>query len=368
MEQNKFKSQEKGIPETMLSQYSIEYLGRATAWPKLYSILVFIVVGLIPFTSCKKEDEKIDEKYSFSTVELLKVGGQSPLWSPVGERIAYLMDGHLYVVNSDGSGNLLLTTEIYERMKWSPSGNELAYHTFREGPLAFYKIGVNGNNDVKLTGSGVSVMDMDFSWSPDGRKIAYGVSGTDKVDLYIMNNDGSGNHKLDIPVTVFSPSFTPSGNRIMFNSLVDDNTKRALFLVGTDGSNLQRLQIPDIIDLRYAEMNSDESKIYFSARKSDSDWDIYEVNPDGSNLKNLTNSVGNNSKPHISSDRRYIVFLSYRDQNDGLWLMRSDGSNASRISKGPYRFFTGSWSPDSRKLVFDDEVDGVQGIYVLTLK
>jgi TolB protein len=364
MEPKNYPRQEIESPETILSQYSIEYLRSTAPWLRFYCILLFLAVGLISFTSCKKDDDKIDEENSYGTVKLLKEGGRLPLWSPDGKRIAYMMNGALYVMNSDGSGNLLLTTEIYERMKWSPSGTELAYHAFRGGPLAIYKIGVDGNNEVKLTGSEVSIMDMDFSWSPDGGKIAYSISAP-KVDLYIMNNDGSGNHKVDIPIHVAYPSFTPGGNRIMFRSLIDNEVD--LFLVSTDGSNLQRLESPNI-GVGHAVMKGDESKIYFSGI-SGMNWDIYEVDPDGSNLKNLTNGVGNNHKPHISPDGKYIAFLSYRDDTDGLWIMHADGSNASRISKGEHRFSPGSWSPDSRKLVFEDTMDwDTFNIYVLTLK
>lgn len=356
--------------ETKSNQYSIEDL-KITV-PKLifFSVMGFFASVLIFFSSCKKDDKIIGGENPYGSVELLKEGGQRPLWSPDGEKIAYLVDWEkLYVMNTDGSDNQLLTSQISENFKWSPSGLVLAYHSYRAGPLAIYKIGVDGNNEVKLTGAGLSIMSSGFSWSPDGGKIAYGVSALNKVDLYIMNSDGSGNHKVDIPISVAFPSFTPSGNRIMFSSLVDDNTKRALFLVGTDGSNLQRLEIPDVIDVRNAVMKGDESKIYFSGVKTGSDWDIYEVDSDGANLNSLTNGVGNNKEPHISSDGKYIVFLSSRDQNDGLWLMNSDGSNPFRITKGAYyRSFPGSWSPDSQQLVFDDEVDGVAGIYVLTLK
>jgi Tol biopolymer transport system component len=369
MKQKNHPRQETGNPETMLSRYSIEYLKSTTAWPKLYNILVFIIVGLISFASCKKNDVKIDEEFGYGTIEPLKVDGQSPLWSPLGGRIAYLTDGGLYVINSDGSGNLLLTAEASSRMKWSPSGTELAYQAYRGGPLAIYKIGVDGNNDVKLTGSGFSVMEMDFSWSPDGEKIVYGVPGVPgKVDMYIMNKDGSDNQKIDIPLFVIDPKFTPGGNQILFSSFIEGNSKRALFLVGADGSNLQMLQTPDIVDILEFVMNRDGSKIYFSGRTSSNILDIYEINTDGSGLRNLTNGIGSNRKPVMSPDGRYIAFVSYRNDIDGLWIMHADGSNASRISKGTYHFFTGSWSPDSRKLVFDDEVDGVRGIYVLTLK
>ena len=361
MEQKNHNRQKTENSETTLSQYSIEYLRSTAPWLKFFSVLVFIAGGLIFFYACKEDEEIIDEENSYGTVILLKEGGQSPLWSPDGERIAYLMDGKLYVMKSDGSDNFLLTSQIYETMKWSPSGAELAYLDYRGGPSAIYKIGVDGNNEIKLTGAEVSAGY--FSWSPDGERIVYESSDI-KMDMYIVNKDGSGNHKVDIPISVFSPSFTPGGSRIMFNSIID--IERDLFLVGTDGSNLQRLESKNI-GVGHAEMKSDESKIYFSGM-SGMNWDIYEVNPDGSSLKNLTNGVGTNHKPHISPDGKFIVFLSYRDDIDGLWLMHADGSDPSRITKGAYRIIQGSWSPDSRKLAFDDEIDDVQGIYVLTLK
>lgn len=369
MEHKNYSGRETGSPETTLSQYLIAFFYSTAPFLKFYRMLILHVVVLLAFTSCNKDDDIIiDKEYSY-TVELLKSGGLSPFWSPswapAGEKIAYNMDGTLFVINSNGSDNRLLTT-VYERFIWSPSGTELAFLDNRGGPSAIYKIGVDGNNEVQLTDSGFTIMD--FSWSPNGAKIVYGVSGNDKIDMYIMNSDGSGNQKIDVPVTVFSPSFTPDGNRILFSSLVDDNTKRALFLVGTDGSNLQRLEIPTIIDLRGAGMKYDGSKIYFSGKTILPVWDIFEVNADGSGLRNLTKGAGNNHEPRISHDGKFISFLSYRDQNDGMWIMRSDGSYPSRITKGDYISYPGSWSPDSKKLIFGDEENGVQGIYVLTLK
>ena len=328
---------------------------------KTLKMLSFIFACVCIFSTCNKDEEIIVIDSSLGTIVLLKAGVDSPLWSPDGKRIAYLMDGKLYVMNSDGSDNLLLTSQIYETPKWSPTGKELAYRDFREG-FAIYKIGVNGNNEVKLTDPTVSPGY--FSWSADGERIVYESSGI-KLDMYIINKDGSGNHKVNIPINVSNPSFTPGGSKIIFRSGFD--SERDIYLVGTDGTNLQRIALDNIYE-EVMQMNSDESKIYFSGAIA-TKWDIYEVNPDGSNLKNLTNRVGINHNPNLSPNGKYIAFLSFRDDNDGLWLMHSDGSNLSRITIGAYQFFfPGSWSPDSQKLVFYDEIDGVQGIYVLTLK
>jgi TolB protein len=360
MEQKIHNRKESEISETTVRQYSNGYPGNTEPCFIFFSLIVFVASVFILLSACKKDEEIIDENNSIGNVALLKVGVLSPLWSPDGKKIAYLMDGKLYVMNIDGSGDLLLTSEINELPKWSPTGTELAYIDYREYP-AIYKIGVNGNNEVKLTSSAVSPFY--FSWSPDGERIVYESSGI-KQDMYIINKDGSGNHKVNIPINVSNPTFTPGGSKIMFRSGFD--MERDIYLVGTDGSNLQRIALDNIYE-EVMQMKSDESKIYFSGATA-INWGIYEVNPDGSNLKNLTNGVVTNHNPNLSPNGKYIAFLSYRDDNDGLWLMHSDGSNPSRITKGDYVFFSGSWSPDSRKLVFDDEIDGVQGIYVLTLK
>jgi Tol biopolymer transport system component len=373
MEQKKHTRREIGSPETTLSQYLITFLFSTAHLLKCYSILVLHAIVLIVFTSCIKDDDNIiDQEYSYGTVELLKSVGQSPIWSPLwapaGEKIAYNMDGNLFVMNSNGSDDRLLTS-LHFLFTWSPSATELAFLDYREIIPSIYKIGVDGNNKVRLTDPGFHLSPSDFSWSPDGAKIVYTDYGNDKIDMYIMNSDGSGNQKIDVPVSVWFPSFTPNGNRILFSSLLDDNTHMALFLVGTDGRNLKRLEIPPIrFDFSRAVMKHDESKIYFSGEMTRPASDIFEVNADGSGLRKLTKGVGSNSKVHLSPDGRYISFQGSKDDDGGICVMHADGSRLSVISKGEYISSPGSWSPDSKKLIFIDEVNGVKGIYVLTLK
>jgi hypothetical protein len=174
MEQKNQTRQEIENPETKSNQYSIEYLKIIAPRLIFFSVLGFVASVLIFFSACEKDEEIINEEYPYGTVVLLKEGGQSPLWSPDGERIAYLDDWEkLYVMNTDGSDNQLLTTQIAENFKWSPSGT-WSWHimTYRGGPLAIYKIGVDGNNEVKLTGPGLALWIWIFHGHPMVTKIA----------------------------------------------------------------------------------------------------------------------------------------------------------------------------------------------------
>ena len=61
--------------------------------------------------------------------------------------------------------------------------------------------------------------------------------------------------------------------------------------------------------------------------------DLFIVNPDGSDHKQLTTNALN-AHPYTSSDGRYIAFTSNRTGTPHIWRMDNDGSNAKQITDG----------------------------------
>src|SRR5215213_7476480 len=61
----------------------------------------------------------------------------------------------------------------------------------------------------------------------------------------------------------------------------------------------------------------------------DGNAEIYSMNADGSNLRNLTNNQASDTEPEISPDGTKIAFVSTRDGgilNPEIYVMNSDGS------------------------------------------
>ena len=125
-----------------------------------------------------------------------------PSWAPDGtNRIAYtytpLQSGehsHIWVINSDGTGNTQLTNAALDDFSpvWSPAGTRIAFSrasTVPGGQPDIFVMNEDGSNVVQLTTAGA---DQFPTWSPDGARIAFIRAG----QIFIMNADGFNQHNI----------------------------------------------------------------------------------------------------------------------------------------------------------------------------
>jgi TolB protein len=82
------------------------------------------------------------------------------------------------------------------------------------------------------------------------------------------------------------------------------------------------------------------------------------MDPDGSNLVNLTNHEAWDSDPAWSPDSNEIAFLSSRAGRLRLCVMNSDGSDVREVLNRDQSGWTfPAWSPDGKQLLFTDRHD-----------
>ena len=75
-----------------------------------------------------------------------------------------------------------------------------------------------------------------------------------------------------------------------------------------------------------------DGKIVFSSPMSGND-EIWAINADGSEQRQLTNNKADDSQPIVSPDNNWIFFASNRTGKVHIWRMNSDGSNQIQITK-----------------------------------
>ncbi len=94
-------------------------------------------------------------------------------------------------------------------------------------------------------------------------------------------------------------------------------------------------------------------KLLFVKIYGQNDGDIWQMDADGSNEKQLTKSNGKNSYPYLSADGSLIFFESFRNGEYEIWKMNADGTNQIQLTKTPQIEETiCGITPDSKTIIF----------------
>ncbi|RKU21441.1 hypothetical protein C6500_06700 [Candidatus Poribacteria bacterium] len=92
-------------------------------------------------------------------------------------------------------------------------------------------------------------------------------------------------------------------------------------------------------------------KIVFTSRR-DGNFEIYSMNPDGSDQINLTQHRARDSAPVWSPTGEQILFTSDRGGIEDLYLMDPDGTNVRQVFKKLIGREFPTWSPDGKALAY----------------
>ena len=199
------------------------------------------------------------------------------------------------------------------------------------------------------------------------------VWGLDKFDIYTIDRDGSGLRRLTSnDVYTAEGTLSPDGKTIVFTSL--KNGDLDIYTMNVDGSNIRRLTTapgydggpffsPDgkrIVYRAYHPTDSVELRTYRDLLRQEmvrpNKMEIWVMNADGSDQRQVTNLGGANFAPFFTPDGTRIIFSSnYKNphsRNFDLYLVNPDGTGLEQVTTNPDFDGFPQFSPDGRRLVW----------------
>src|SRR5215218_3232492 len=122
-----------------------------------------------------------------------------------------------------------------------PGANgKIAFMSDRDGDEEVFVMDPDGTDQTNLTNN--PAVDLQPSWSPDGKKIAFTSKRDDNQEIYLMNPDGSGQTNLtNNPADDFQPSWSPDGKKIAFHSNRDRDSQRDVYVMNSNGTGQTNL-------------------------------------------------------------------------------------------------------------------------------
>lgn len=236
--------------------------------------------------------------------------------------------------------------------KLSPNGKQVAFVALND----LWLLEVGKEKPRQLTDD--SYMELDPTWSPDGKQIAYSSDKEGTEDIYLLNVASGKEQRLTTSDSAeFAAAWSPDGEKMAYQ---DENGKTYTVNISTGGTKqvIESLNLPGP-----PTWGPDSKTIALSAIKTYSNRfregtnQIYIVNTE-TGTKNFVDPIPfkslsnrNNSGPIWSPDGKQMAFII----ESQLWVMAVDKNGQP---KGEPRLLSDeiadspSWSRDSNTLMY----------------
>ena len=302
-----------------------------------------------------------------------------PRWSPDSRQIAFVShrDGNreIYVMGVDGSNprNLTNNDAVDSSPAWSPDSRHIAFVSDRDDNEEIYVMGSDGSNPRNLSNNPRS-SDVLPAWSPDSLQIAYASHRGREGRILVTHADGSNLRSLERGDWRYhSIAWIGVGQSIGFSRKTTMRTYSRTF--GSMSVGVRQLDSDRArgTSSGYSPAWSPDGLVVYANEWTDTDkwratddadnWDIFR-----SWRNRLTRHFADDTNPVWSPDSRHIAFVTNRDGNGEIYGMDEDGINLRNLTNHEGWDANPAWSPDGRHIAFVSSRDGNSEIYLITFR
>ncbi|HLE61526.1 MAG TPA: DPP IV N-terminal domain-containing protein, partial [Pyrinomonadaceae bacterium] len=276
--------------------------------------------------------------------------GSAVTFSPDGQQLAFIRnfpdagEDALMIASAHSGGERKLTVRklpnFFRHVAWSPEGKTIACSAGSFVPsytTYVVEVALESGREKQIGTQSWMFMGQ-LAWIGDGSALILGASeqGSGSFDAqqvwYVSYPEGEARRVTNDLNNYTGVSLTSDSNRLV---TVQSETSSNVWIVPNGDANraTRTTTAAGKIDGRDGLASTPEGKIVY-ASKASGNLDLWMMNGDGTNQRQLTENSRINNHPAVSPDGRYIVFASDRTGTPNIWRIDIDGSNARQLTRG----------------------------------
>ena len=239
---------------------------------------------------------------------------------------------NIYMSDYDGANQqrVTITRSLDITPAWSPDARSIAYTSYRTGFQDIIVSYIYEGRFSNPTGGTAEKQNFLPAWSPDGTRLAFTSNRDGNSEIYVINRDGSGLHRLtNHPAIDVTPTWAPTGKQIAFTS--DRTGSPQIWIMNDDGSEPHKITTESKCDRPTWSISPNNEIAYASQTGAGFDIRLYDVAKGTSST--ITDGIGSNESPAFSPNGRHIAFTSTRAGKAQIFMIDRDGNNLRQITR-----------------------------------
>ncbi|TQV88059.1 S9 family peptidase [Aliikangiella coralliicola] len=351
----------------------------------LRTITTLVASLLLTANLSAKPESKEENKKLLNYKDLFSLEyAANPVVMPDGDHVVYerrsmdiMSDSvrrNLWTVALDGSAHMPLLSDSKNHYSpvFSRDGSKMAYLSSKEGKVQIYVRDVKSGNTARVTD--VTMSPNSLSFSPDGKQIAFAMFTPAKAKpLFSLSFKPKGAKWANDAQYIDKTLYQQDG------AGMNKPGNLQIYVVPAIGGTPRQITSSAHNYAGSLAWTKDSKQIIVSANTRENfEFDIFNsdllaIDVLSGKVTQLTKATGPESSPKMSPDGKRIAFTGFEDdgksfQNSELYVMNADGSNIKQLTPKLDRSVQNiRWAENSKGIYFSYDKDGKKRVAYVNL-